>query len=97
MSFFWLLISFDVLECIFKFIKGDSSPKEKKSVQNNHTLLFISNTFISNAWLKLANSYAKAKPYPEAELSLFESHPRYQTKIIEDIIKNVQNHVRLFW
>ena len=56
MSFFWLLISFDVLECIFKFIKGDSSPKEKKSVQNNHTLLFISNTFISNAWLKLANS-----------------------------------------
>ena len=56
MSFFWLLISFDVLECIFTFIKGDSSPKEKKSVQNNHTLLFISNTFIRNAWLKLANS-----------------------------------------
>ena len=32
--------------------------------------LFVSNTFISNARLKLAKNQAKAKQHPEAEFSL---------------------------
>ena len=35
---------------------------------------FISNTFISNARLKLAKNQANAKQHPEAELSLFENY-----------------------
>ena len=50
------------------------------------TPFLISNTFISNARLKLAN--------PEAELLPFENYllfyQRYHSKIIRDIIKNVQ-------
>ena len=42
-----------------------------------YTLSFITNTFISNARLKLAKNQAKAKQQSEAELLLFEnySHP----------------------
>ena len=39
-----------------------------------HTLFFISNTFISNAKLKLLKNQAKAKQHPDAELSLFENY-----------------------
>ena len=35
---------------------------------------FKSNTFISNARLKLAKNQAKAKQHPEAELLLFENY-----------------------
>ena len=35
---------------------------------------FISNTFISNARLKLAKNQASAKQYAEAELLLFENY-----------------------
>ena len=35
---------------------------------------FISNTFISNARLKLAKHQAKAKQHPEAELLIFENY-----------------------
>ena len=38
------------------------------------TLHFISNIFISNVRLKLANNYANAKRHPEAELLLFENY-----------------------
>ena len=34
----------------------------------------ISNTFVSNARLKLAKNQAKAKQHPEAELLLFENY-----------------------
>ena len=37
------------------------------------TRFFLSNTFISNATLKLAKNQAKAKQHPEAELLLFEN------------------------
>ena len=41
-----------------------------------------------------AKNKAKANQHPEAELPLFEnyslSYPRYQPKIIEGILKNVQ-------
>ena len=39
-----------------------------------HTLFFTSNTFISNATLKLAKNQANAKQQPEAELLLFENY-----------------------
>ena len=35
---------------------------------------FIRNTFISNARLKMAKNWAKAKQHPEAELSPFENY-----------------------
>ena len=39
-----------------------------------YTVFFISNTFISNARLKLTKNQAKAKQHPEAELLLFENY-----------------------
>ena len=39
-----------------------------------HSFLFISNTFISKARLKLAKNQANAKKHPEAELLLFENY-----------------------
>ena len=54
---------------------------------------FISNIFISNAKLKLANNQAKARQHPEDELLLFENYslfyPRYHPKIVEDILNNL--------
>ena len=41
---------------------------------------FVSNTFISNAWLKLAKNQANAKHHPEAELPLFENYSRSSSK-----------------
>ena len=38
------------------------------------TRFFISNTFISNAGLKLPKNQANAKQQPEAELLLFENY-----------------------
>ena len=50
--------------------------------------------------LKLAKNQAKAKQHPAAEFLLFENfalcYPRYHSKIIGDIIKNVQKQVPLF-
>ena len=55
---------------------------------------FISNTFISNARLKLAKNQAKAKQRPEAEILLFKIirflHPCYHSKITGDVPKNKQ-------
>ena len=39
-----------------------------------YTLYFVSNTFINNARLKLAENWVKAKTQPEAELLLFENY-----------------------
>ena len=54
---------------------------------------FISNIFISNAKLKLANNQGKARQHPEVELLLFENYslfyPRYHPKIVEDILNNL--------
>ena len=61
--------------------------------------LFITNTFISNARLKLAKKQEKAKQHTGAELLLFETcflHPHYHPKIIRAILQNVQKRVRLF-
>ena len=43
-------------------------------IKEKCTLLFISNTLISNARLKLAKSQANAKQHPESELLLFENY-----------------------
>ena len=40
-----------------------------------NTRFFISNTFTSNAGLKLAKNQANVKQHPEAELLLFENCP----------------------
>ena len=46
-----------------------------KSLNKRSTGFFlISNTFISNARLKLAKNQAKTKQHPEAELLLFENY-----------------------
>ena len=67
---------------------------QKSSQKCRYTLFFISNTFISNARLKLATNQEKAKQYPEDELLLFENYSlsssRHHSKIIGDILKNVQ-------
>ena len=42
--------------------------------KRRYTLFFISNTFISNARLKLGKNQGKAKQQPEAELLLFETY-----------------------
>ena len=63
------------------------------------TRLFTSNTFISNARLKLAKKQAKAKQHTGTEQLLFETcflHPRYHPKVIRAILQNVQKQVRLF-
>ena len=39
-----------------------------------YTLFFTSNTFISNARLKLVKNQGKAKEHPEAELLLLENY-----------------------
>ena len=39
-----------------------------------HSFFKKSNTFISNARLKLAKNQAKAKKYPEAELLTYENY-----------------------
>ena len=49
---------------------------------------FISNTFISNAGLKLAKSQANAKQHPEAELFLFEKYPHSSFTLSSKISKN---------
>ena len=59
-------------------------------------VVFISNTFISNARLKLAKNQLNAKQHPETELLLFENlhifHQRYHPKIIEHILKTKQKN-----
>ena len=60
-----------------------------------YTLFFISNTFTSNARLKLAKNQANANQHPKAELffwKLFILHPRYHPKIIGHILKNEQKN-----
>ena len=59
--------------------------KYKKCLDKSR--FYISSTFISKVWLKLAKNQANAKQHPEAELLLFEndshSYPRYHLKIIK--------------
>ena len=58
-----------------------------------HTF-FTSNTFISNARIKLAKNQANAKQHPEAELLLFENYSHsssmLSSKIIVHILTNKQ-------
>ena len=42
---------------------------------------FISNTFISNARLKLAKNQVNAKQHPEAEILLFENYSHYSSTL----------------
>ena len=42
---------------------------------------FISNTFLSNARLKLAKNQANAKQHPEAELLLFENYSHFSSTL----------------
>ena len=58
--------------------------------------IFISNTFISNARLKLAKSQAKSKQHRQAELLLFENYllslsmlsPKYNGRYCKKCTKN---------
>ena len=56
-------------------------------------VLFIRNTFISNARLKLAKKQAKAKATPEVEFYhlkiIYSFHPCYHPKMLRDIQKDV--------
>ena len=75
-----------ISEISMKFLK-------KSSTYLKIYAYFISNTFISNARLKLAKIQAKAKQHPEAELLVFENyslfHLGYHPKIMGDVLKNV--------
>ena len=60
-----------------------------------YTPFFISDTFISNARLKLAENQAKVKQYPEAKLLLFENYSlsssTFSSKNNRSILKYLQN------
>ena len=62
----------------------------------SYKLSFISNTFISNARVKLAKNQANAKQKPEAELELFEnfshSSSMLSSKNKRTYFKNVSVH-----
>ena len=62
----------------------------------NEQACFVSNTFISNARLKLAKNQANAKQHPEAKLLSLENYShsssRYHPKIIGHILKNKQKN-----
>ena len=60
----------------------------------------VSNTFISNARLKLAKNQRNAKQHPEANFSYLKIihilYPRYYPKITKNILKNKQISKRVF-
>ena len=66
-----------------------------------YTLFFISNTFISNARLKLAKNQANGKQHHEAELLLFENNSHssfsYYPKIMGHVLKNKQKSKGVFF
>ena len=45
-----------------------------------YTLFFTSNTFISNARLKLTKKYPKGKQHPEDELMLCENYSYFSSR-----------------
>ena len=57
---------------------------------------FISNTFISNARLKLAENQANATQHPEAEFLLFENYSHSSSTLSfknnRTILKNIQKN-----
>ena len=58
-----------------KYLLKEILKKQSQNTQQvEYTLFFISNTFISNAKLKLAKNQANAKQHSQAELLLFEDH-----------------------
>ena len=63
-----------ISEISMKFLK-------KSSTYLNIYAYFISNTFISNARLKLAKIQAKAKQHPEAELLVFENYSLFSFRL----------------
>ena len=52
-----------------------------KSMYVRFFIFFISNTFISNATLKLAKNQANAKQHPEVELLPFENYAHSSTTL----------------
>ena len=69
--------------------------RESMMKAKNTRFFFISNTFISNARLKLAKIQANAQQHPVAEFCYLKIihilHPRYQPEIIGYILINKQN------
>ena len=62
----------ELFTCLGRFSYLFTSRTREKT---KHTrFIFISNTFISNAMLKLAKNQANLKHHPEAELLLFENY-----------------------
>ena len=69
--------------------------KKKRLLVFEIPRFFITNTFTSNARLKLTKDQANAKKHPEAKLLLYMKvihffHPHYYPQIIVDILNNVQ-------
>ena len=71
-----------------------------QTILKGYTRFFISNTFISNARLKLAKNQANAKQHPEAELLQFENYSHslsmLSSKTISHILKNKKTNVPVF-
>ena len=57
-------------------------PKAETYTFNQVKDFFISNTFISNAKLKLAKNQANAKQHLEAELLLFENYSHSSSTLL---------------
>ena len=60
---------------------------------------FVSNTFISNARLKLVKYQAKAKQHPKEELLLFENfslHPPYESSQPYNLFFHALSYISIF-
>ena len=86
---------------IYLFKRNNRSTKKRCEICSKltHTLIFISNTFISNARLKLEKNQANAKQHPEAELFLFEKYSVFSSTLLSKnriYSKNKQKNDCLF-
>ena len=70
---FFFLVTY-VLRFAFFLLLPTKCGRQKCIMKYKTTRIFICNTFISNATLKLAKNQANAKHKPEAELLLFENY-----------------------
>ena len=71
----------------------DTTCKEIKNIYKcNYMPFFISNTFISNARLKLVKNQANAKQHPEAELLLFDSYS-YSSSMLSSKNPKIIGHI----
>ena len=91
-----ILLCYKVAKLLIEGLHSRHFPANFAKIFKTDTRFFISNTFISNAWLKLGKHQAKAKQHPEAEQFLFENYclssPTLSSKNDRRYSKNVRKN-----